>query len=165
MMSLPQIEIRPAQPYVHVPFEVTMAQMTKPADEGFPRLYAWLDRHGIAPAGAPFYNYRRIDMDRTLDVEAGIPVALPAPVEGAIKNGTLPGGRFMTIRWHGHYDSLETVTGMMIGWVRLIEERFDMHEAADGEHFACRLEIYETDPSVVKNPEDWVTKLAFKLRG
>ena len=165
MMSLPQIETRPAQPCVYMPFEVSMAQMTIPADQGFPQLYAYLDRHGITPAGAPFYNYRRIDMDRTLDVEAGIPLAHPAPEEGVIRAGTLPGGRFMTIRWHGHYDSLETVTGMLIGWVRLIEEQFDMHEAADGEHFACRLETYETDPSVVKNPEHWVTKLAFRLKG
>jgi effector-binding domain-containing protein len=165
MMTLPQIETRPAQHYAYVPFEVTMAQMTKPADEGFPQLYAWLDRHGIEPVGAPFYNYRRIDMDRTLDVEAGIPVAQPGPEEGAIKSGTLPGGRFMSLSWHGHYDGLMTVTGMLIGWVRLIEEQFDMYEAADGEHFACRLELYETDPSVVKKPEDWVTKLAFKLKG
>jgi len=164
MLTLPEIVERPAQPYAYVKFTVRMDQMKTPADQGFPQIFAYLDRHGLAPAGAAFYNYRRIDMAGTLDVEAGIPLQSAGPDDGNVRAGVLPAGRFMTLQWHGHFDALETVTGMLIGWSRLTEQPFDMHEAEDGEHFACRLEIYETDPSAVPDPEDWVTTLAFKLK-
>jgi hypothetical protein len=38
-----------------------------------------------------------------------------------------------------------------------------MVEKADGEHFACRLEYYLTDPDEVPDPKDWVLRLEFKL--
>lgn len=164
MLTLPETIDRPAQPYAFIPFTVRMNQMQTPADQGFPQLFAYLDKHGLEAAGAPFYNYRRIDMADTLDVEAGIPLVSAGIDDGAVRVGTLPAGRFMTLAWHGHFDALEQVTGMMIGWARLTNQDFDMHEAPDGDHFACRLEIYETDPSDVPDAKDWVTTLSFKLK-
>jgi hypothetical protein len=90
MLTLPKTEKRKNQPYVYVPFTVTMRQMQKPAREGFPLLFAHLGKHGLKPVGAPFYNYRRIDMADTLDVEAGIAVEALGPEEGKVRNGTLP---------------------------------------------------------------------------
>lgn len=164
MMTLPKIIDRPAIPYAYVPFTVRMDQMKTPADEGFPALFAYLDKHGLEAAGAPFYNYRRIDMADTLDVEAGIPLTGAGPEMGRVRTGTLPGGRFMSLSWTGHYDALEQVTGMLIGWSRLTQQPLDMVEKPDGDHFACRLEIYETDPSTVPDPDDWLTTLTFKLQ-
>jgi hypothetical protein len=164
MLTLPQTEDRKAQAYVYVPFTVTMQQMQKPADEGFPQVFAYLDKHGLKPVGAAFYNYRRIDMAGTLDVEAGIAVESPGPDEGNVRSGTLPAGRFIGLSWTGHPDKLMTVTGMLIGWVKETGQKLDVEERADGDHFACRLEIYESDPAEVPDMEDWVTTLAFKLR-
>jgi hypothetical protein len=70
----------------------------------------------------------------------------------------------MSLSWTGHYDALEQVTGMLIGWSRLTQQPLDMVEKPDGDHFACRLEIYETDPSTVPDPDDWLTTLTFKLQ-
>jgi len=164
MLTLPETEARPAPPYIYVPFTVTMQQMQKPASEGFPQLFAHLAKHGLKPAGAAFYNYRRINMEDTLDVEAGIPVEALGPEDGQVKNGTLPAGNFIGLGWTGHPDKLITVTGMLIGWANLTQQKFDMEEKPDGDHFACRLEIYESDPAEVPNMEDWVTTLAFKLK-
>lgn len=164
MMTLPETVERPEMPYAYVPFTVRMDQMKIPADEGFPKLFAYLARHGLTPRGPAFYNYRRIDMATTLDVEAGIALEAAGPEDGEVKTGTLPGGRFMSLDWHGHYDALEKVTGVMIGWARLTQQDFDMEQKPDGDHFACRLELYETDPSDVPDPRDWVTSLAFKLK-
>lgn len=164
MLTLPITEKRQAQPYIYVPFTVTMRQMQKPANEGFPLLFAHLERHRLKPAGPTFYNYRRINMQDTLDVEAGIAVASLGPEEGRVKNGILPAGNFLGLSWTGHPDKLITVTGMLIGWANLTQQRFDMEAKPDGDHFACRLEIYESDPSKVPNMEDWVTTLAFKLK-
>lgn len=164
MLTLPKIIDRPAQAYAYITYQVRMDEMQKPAQDGFPKLFGALAAQGIAPNGAPVYNYRRIDMATTLDVEAGVPVAWPGQDGDGIRFGTLPAGRYVTLDWHGHPDELEPVTAMLIGWCRLVGHEFDMHEAADGDHFACRLEIYETDPDDEPDMDKWVTTLAFKLR-
>lgn len=165
MLTLPEIVDRPAQPYAFIKFTVRMDQMMQPADEGFPALFAWLGQKGIEPVAAPFYNYRRIDMSKTLDVEAGVPIARLVDGEGQIETGTLPAGKFVTLDWVGHYDGLMGATAMLIGWTRLTQVELDMEERADGDHFACRLEIYETDPSANPDVEKWRTRLAFKVKG
>jgi effector-binding domain-containing protein len=164
MMTLPEVQTRTATPYIYVPFTVRMDQMQRPAEEGFPQIFAHIEKHGLKPVGAAFYNYRRINMEDTLDVEAGIALEGAAPEEGNVKAGILPAGRFMGLAWHGHPDQLMTVTGMLVGWSRLTGQEFDVEEKADGDHFACRLEIYETDPADEPDMNQWVTTLAFKLR-
>lgn len=163
MLTLPKIIDRPEQTYAFIDYTVRMDQMQVPADEGFSKLFSYLAAQGVGPTAAPFYNYRRINMAETLDVEAGVPVDRIGVEGQGVRFGTIPAGRFVTLSWHGHFDELEQVTAMLIGWVRLVGHRFDMTEAEDGDHFACRLEIYETDPSQVSDPRDWVTTLAFKL--
>ncbi|WP_332714062.1 GyrI-like domain-containing protein [Pelagibacterium mangrovi] len=163
MLTLPKIIDRPEQAYAYVTYTVRMDEMKTPADQGFPKLFGYLAGQGIEPIAAPFYNYRRIDMENTLDVEAGVPVAQGGEAGVGVRFGVLPAGRYVTLEWHGGFDDLEQVTAVLIGWVRLIGERFDMQEQRDGDHFACRLEIYETDPSREPDPEKWVTTLAFKL--
>jgi effector-binding domain-containing protein len=81
-----------------------------------------------------------------------------------VRFAMLPAGRYATLDWNGPYEALEQLTAMLIGWVQLIGHEFDMVGKADGDHFACRLEIYETDPGAVPNPADWVTTLVFKLK-
>lgn len=164
MLTLPKIIERPAQVYACMRFTVRMNEMLKPADEGFPIVFKTLAEQGIHPIGAPFYNYRRINMAETLDVEAGVAVERPGTATEHVNFATLPGGRFVTLRWHGHPDQLEAVTAMLIGWVRLTEQPLDVEERGDGDHFACRLELYETDPEEQPDMEQWVTELAFKLK-
>lgn len=163
MLTLPEIVDRQAQPYAYVSFTVPMNQMQKPADEGFPQVFEHLAKQGINPVGAALYNYRRIDMADTLDDEAGIAVERAGQDGGNVRFGTLPAGRFVTLTWNGHPDSLMTVTGMLIGWLKEARIALDVAEKADGDHFACRLEIYESDPAEVPDLNQWVTTLAFKL--
>jgi effector-binding domain-containing protein len=163
MLNLPEIRTREAQHYIYVPFTVTMQQMQRPANEGFPQLFEYIERHGLTPVGDAFYNYRRINMADSLDVEAGIAVSGLAPDEGSVRNGLLPGGQFAEVTWIGHPDHLIDATAMLIGWIGLSPRPMDMVTRADGDHFACRLEIYESDPIEHPNMDEWVTSLAFKL--
>jgi len=164
MQTEPIFEDRPAQPYAYITFTVTMQQMQKPADEGFPALFGWLAQHGITPVAAPFYNYRRIDMAKTLDVEAGVPVDRLGEGDGTVRFGTLPAGRFVVVTHTGHFDGLYDATSKLIGWARDNGVQWDVEERPDGDHFACRLEIYETDPSAESDPAKWVTPLVFKVK-
>lgn len=164
MLTLPEVFEREQQSYAFITFTVRMDEMQKPAQEGFPVLFQTLEQQGITPTGAAFYNYRRINMAETLDVEAGVPVARQGQDTDKVKFGTLPGGRFVGLTWHGHPDKLEPVTGLLIGWTRQTQTPLDVEELPDGDHFACRLEIYETDPDEEPDMEKWVTHLAFKLK-
>lgn len=164
MLTLPKPLQRAAQSYIYVPFTVRMTEMQRPANEGFPLLFDYLARLGVAQVGPAFYNYRRIDMADTLDVEAGVAVSQAVPEEGRIKTGTLPGGTFLGLAWHGHPDQLMSVTSVMIGFARQTDQQFDMHTDARGDHFACRLELYESDPEEEPDMDKWVTRLEFKLK-
>lgn len=164
MLTLPEIVERPTRPYAYIPFTVRMDQMQTPANEGFPALFGHLGEAGIEPAGAAFYNYRRIDMSETLDVEAGVTVQQAGADSGKVRFGILPAGRYLTVTWHGHPDKLYEVTGLLIGWAKEREHKFDVREAPDGDHFACRLEIYESDPVDEPDMDKWVTVLEFKLQ-
>ncbi len=163
MMTEPEIFQRPAQNYIYVTFTVPMTDMQRPANEGFPQIFAHVGTHGLTPIGPAFYNFRRINMAETLDVEAGVAVDAPAPEEGNVKAGTLPGGRFVRTVWHGHPDELKSVTGKLIDWVAESGEKFDMETRGPDDFFACRLELYESDPTEVPNMDEWVTVLEFKL--
>lgn len=164
MLTLPEISERPEQPYAYMNFTVRMDQMQMPAEEGFPALFAFLAEQGLTQTGPAFYNYRRIDMANTLDVEAGVPVQRAGEGTKNIHFGTLPAGRFAGLTWVGHPDQLEPATAVLIGWVRFMQHDFDMEEGPDGDHFACRMEIYETDPDEEPDMDNWVIHLAFKLR-
>ena len=165
MLTIPVIEERAAVAYAYISYDLPMDQMEKPAQEGFPALLAWLRQHGVSPTGAAFYNYRRIDMATTLTVEAGVAVDRAIAGDARVKFGTLPAGQFVTTTYSGHYDGLYDATAMLIGWAKERGIAWDMVQQPDGDHFACRLEIYQTDPSEEPDPTKWVTRLEFKTAG
>jgi len=165
VLTIPIIQDHAARAYAYIDFTVTMAEIKKAADEGFPALFAGLAKLGVTPIGAPFFNYRRIDMARTLDIEVGVPVDRVVAPEGAIKFGELPAGKYAAMTHTGHYDGLYDATAMLIGWAKERGIAWDVVEKSDGAHFACRLEIYETDPSAEPDPAKWETRLLFKTAG
>ena len=73
-MAEPRIVTRPEQPYVGIRAAVTLRPIGRVADR-IGELIGWLAARGEAPAGAPFLRYWVIDMERRLDVEAGVPTA------------------------------------------------------------------------------------------
>ena len=88
----PTIIERAAQPYVGVRELITMTTFARLADQ-LPGLLGWLAEQGVAPSDAPFFRYLTIDMERQLDVEAGVPVAQPVAATGSYFRRTLPAGR------------------------------------------------------------------------
>src|ERR1700759_2456338 len=86
---------RSPRPYVFIPRTVTMATIAAAADE-IPQLIGWLAERGVAPAGPPFLRYNVIDMERELQLEAGVPVTAAVAAEGRVEPGELPGGRYVT---------------------------------------------------------------------
>jgi effector-binding domain-containing protein len=164
--STPQIIERRPQPYVGIRESVTMATLSRVADR-IPDLLDWLAQRGETPTGAAFFRYLTIDMERELEVEAGVPVDVsldPAYGAGsAVAARALPGGRFVRAFFVGQPDGLQTATAELLQWAEAQGLRWDMHDSPLGERWGCRLEIYHSDPVEDPDMHTWRTELAFRL--
>ncbi|RKS76737.1 effector-binding domain-containing protein [Actinomadura pelletieri DSM 43383] len=158
MTTEPKIEERAAQPYVAIRRRVTMQAIGEIADR-IPELFGWLGAHGIAPAGAPFLKYNAFAADGEMEIEAGVPVLTPIEPDGEVLAGTLPAGRYATVTYIGHPDGLLKRTTELLDWAKAEQLTWDV----TNDRWACRLEIYETDPTREPDLTKWETELAFKL--
>jgi effector-binding domain-containing protein len=161
-MSIHEVTQRTAQPYVGIVTKVTMSTIYTVGDR-LSELFAFLAARGVEPAGAPFWRYRVIDMERELEIEAGIPVAAPIDGEGDIRAGVLPAGRYVTVTHMGHPDELMGVTRDLLQWADAQGLTFDRADSPLGDTWVSRLEIYKTDPDEEPDMSKWETELAFKL--
>lgn len=164
MSSAPEIETRAEQPYVAVRAKVTMGEIAAFARR-FGEVFGWLDSHGLAPAGPPFFKYNVIDMARELEMEAGVPVAAATDGDDQMVAGVLPAGRYATLTHVGHPSELMAATKALLDWAAEQGLTWDVTPSEDGDRWACRLENYLTDPEQEPDMSKWVTQLAFKLAG
>ena len=158
----PSIVERPEQPYVAISGLVTMQTVGAIADR-LPEVFGWLGQRGVEPAGAPFFKYDVIDMERQLEIEVGVPVAAVVKGDGDVLAGILPAGRFATVTHVGHPDRLVDVTSALLDWADEQGLEWDMSETEDGQIWGCRLEVYNTDPAEEPDMHKWETELVFRL--
>jgi effector-binding domain-containing protein len=106
-----------------------------------------------------------IDMTRDMEVEVGVPV--PAPLDGddQMLASVLPSGRYASLRYTGHPDGLYDATVSLLKWAEEQHLTWDVTQTPNGDRWAARLEIYETDPAEEPDMSKWVTQLAFRLVG
>src|ERR1700726_3349933 len=161
-MSAPEIVTRAEQPYVAIRARVTMAELGG-LGARLGEVFGWLDARGLAPAGAPFFRYNVIDMERELEVDAGVPVAAAVDGDGHVVSGVLPAGRYATLTHVGHPSELLEVTKALLDWAADQGLRWDMTPADSGERWGARLETYLTDPDQEPDMSKWQTQLAFRL--
>ncbi len=160
----PRVEIRAEQPYVAVRRAVTLATFPEIADR-LPGVIAHLGERGVAPAGAPFFRYEVIDMDRRLVVQAGVPVAAGVSGDDLVFADVLPAGRYVTATHVGPPDRLVGATAALLEWAAGQGLTWDVEETEEGERWGCRLERLLTDPAEEPDPARWRTELAFRLAG
>ena len=109
MSATPGITTRAEQPYAAVRARVTMSELGG-MGAGLGEVFGWLAARGVPPAGAPFFRYNVIDMERTLEVEAGVPVASAVDGDDQVLAAVLPASRYATVTHVGHPDELADVT-------------------------------------------------------
>jgi effector-binding domain-containing protein len=171
MLTEPEVVEFAAQPYVAIRARVTMQTMDKVLVPLHPQVFGWLAERDIPPAwraqqgadpvGLPFWKYNVIDMARELEVEVGVPVAAAVDGDDRVLAGVLPAGRYATLRYTGHPDGLIGVTAFLLEWAARQHLAFDAEPGAGGDHWAARLEVYETDPD--PDLSKWTTQLLFRL--
>ncbi|WP_374624642.1 GyrI-like domain-containing protein [Devosia sp.] len=162
MLTLPRTTERAAQPFVavrrtvRIPFDADIA----PA---MAELFDVLRQKGIEPSGPVFFKYNIIRMPE-LEIDFAVPVAASVIDAGSLVSGILPPGRYAELTYWGHYDNLMDANAVLIGWAKEKGIAWDAHEAADGDHFACRMEIYPNGPDDEPDPAKWETTVAIKVK-
>jgi effector-binding domain-containing protein len=162
MAQEPRIVERAEQPYVGIRDLVTMDTIPQLADR-YPEIFAFLGQRGLQPAGAPFFRYHIIDMERELDMEAGVPVSQTVEGEGDIRYDVLPAGRYATVTHRGHPGELVDVTRDLLAWAEAQDLTWDLTQTESGESWGARLEFYLTDPAEQPDMNQWDVQLAFRL--
>jgi effector-binding domain-containing protein len=163
MSTEPAVAERPAMPYVAITASVTMRDLGAVVPPLTQEVFRWLAAHGIEPSGAPFWKYNLIDMERELEVEAGVTTRQPAQGDERVHAGVLPAGRYVTLRHVGHPRTLIDATARLLRWAEERSLAWDVSPSPEGERWGCRLEIYHDEPGQDMNT--WETELAFRLAG
>ncbi len=162
MLTLPRTTERAAQPYVAVRRKVSIP-FDGAIGPAMDELFGALKGRGIEPSGPVFFKYNVIRMPE-LEIEFAVPTALQVADAGPLVSGVLPAGRYAEVTYLGHYDDLMDVNAVLIGWAKERGLAWDATAAADGDHFACRMEIYLNSPDEEPDPTKWETTVAIKVR-
>ena len=139
-----------------IPFSGGLKEMVQAMESGFPRLMQHLGSGGVTPSGPPFTAYHKVDMkkkhfrcDMALPVSAGLD-------SGPFDHRGFSGGRHYKVSLTGSYDFLELAWYAAIGHARMLKLRLDKRRPM--------LEVYETDPASVVDPQEIRTVLYLPLR-
>lgn len=160
MPSEPEIVERPAVPTVGIRAQIAEDGIAAVADSLPGELFAWLGRRGIAPAGAPFFRYYRVDMETGIDLEWGVPVAAPIEGDGRVVAGSLPAGRYARLLHVGPFSGLRAATGDLLDWISARGEEPDVSE---DEVIGAHIENYLTDPRREPHSAKWETEILMRL--
>jgi len=164
MWNEPKVVERQPQPYVAIKVLVTMQELGQVVPPLNDEVFSWLADHGAKPSGPPFWKYNNvIDMERQLEIEAGVAVEHSLPGDGRVLAGTLPGGSYATLVHTGHPNQLIDATAALLDWGTTEGLAWDRFVGAEGEQWGARLEFYLTDPGDEPDMNNWETELAFRV--
>lgn len=158
----PKIEDRKEQPYVGIRSQVPWTEFGRVIPQSLGEVFAWLQKQGMAPDGAPFMRYYVVNMESKMDVELGVPVASALSGEDRVRPGVLPAGRYASLVYTGVGNGIEG-NKALIDWGMergLVWDRWDVE---NGDAFGARVEFYLTDPANEPDQEKWETEVAIRL--
>jgi effector-binding domain-containing protein len=160
MTNEPQIEQRSEQPYIGIRETVTMDGFPAAVDKGFPKLFSQLEEHGLTLAGAPFIRYH-LTSETEFEIEMGAPADTVVPDDGRIRSGSLPAGRYVTLRHTGPFDGLPAAHEALQQWAREHNVPLDSWDTDRGTGWLSCAEHYLVDPSAEPDPAKWEVELTY----
>ena len=160
IVSGPSLEARAEVPTLGIRETVPFRTMLSHRDRLLGELIEWLAIHGVEPAGHFFLRLHVVDMSDLMDIEVGV-AATSTAADDRVRAGVLPAGDYAVLAYRAKSMAANT---RLHAWVREHGLTLDTHPHQRGEAFACRCEIYLTDPRTEKRKTQWVVELAFLVR-
>jgi effector-binding domain-containing protein len=158
----PKIEDRSEKPYVGTRTQATTDDLPMVIPQLLGEVLAWVGKQGVAPAGAPFIRFHVINMETTMDVEIGVPVASALAGDGRVSPGVLPAGQYATLVYAGVENGIEA-NKVLIDWAREQGIEWDAWDTEAGHAFRARYETFLTDPNADPDQANWETEVAIRL--
>ena len=159
----PKLSDREAQHYMGIRTQVPMKEMGKgviPQLQG--EVLVWLEKQGVAPAGAPFIRFHVIDMQAQMDIEMGWPVQSPLSGNDRVRAGVLPAGRYASLVYTGLRNGIKG-NKVLLDWAAGKGLVWDRWDEANGDAFGARFESYLTDPKDEPKQAKWEIEVAIRL--
>ena len=156
----PAVEARPEIPYVGIRVVTPFRGMLGVRDELLAQVQDWVARSALEVEGYGFLRLNVIDMQGDMDIEVGLVTRERTDVEGRVRSGVLPAGRYATLAYRGVGTGANRA---LIEWAAAEGIAFDRWDVPEGDCFACRYEAYLTDPAVEPRKKQWTIELAFRL--
>ena len=141
-----------AQPILFVRRRCARDEISKNIGECLGAAFTLAQRSGHAIGGRPVTRYPSMGAG-LITMEAGCPVAAPAPGEGEVEAGFLQGGPAAVAMHAGSYEELSTTYAAMERWM-------EQNGFRPG---GPPWESYITDPAEHPNPADWRTTIYWPL--
>ncbi len=136
----------------------TMATIPTRIGQIYSELIAFMDKRGIAPAGAPFAYWHNMNSENiskgVFDMECGFPVRMRIEGEGQIKASHLPGGKVITAIHIGPYEALAETYDKVQSWIQE-----NGYQAKDD-----MWETYLTNPCEVPDKSEWMTEIFWPIK-
>lgn len=147
MLSIERRTAAP-QPVLFVRLSAAREELAQKIGEGLGRSCGYAQASGHVMAGPPYVRYTSMDAG-VLTIEAGAPLARPAPGAGDVESGELPGGPVVVALHGGPYDDLRATYVAIERW--MVEQGLKPAGAP--------WESYLTDPAAHPNPDEWRTEV------
>lgn len=159
----PKIDERADMPYAAVRTQISVDEMGSGI---IPQLHdeviAWLDQHGLKPAGPPLIRYHVINMPGRLDISIGWPIEKLLKGTDRITVDSLPAGRYASLIYTGLHNGIAG-NSVLIGWASKEGLTWDAWDAPEGHAFRSRVEFTLTEPDDEPDIAKWDTEVAIKL--
>jgi len=159
MNKEPKIEHRSSQPYVAIVKKVSMQDIPKVLPPLIPEVFSWLKQNNVEQDGPPFFHYRKMENDSTLEAEVGVPVKKPVKGDEKVKAGTFSEADYATVTYFGPYSNLRSVHGNLEEWLKTNGYNHKIETDKSGTQCGSRIEFYPTPPGET-NPEKLQTDIA-----
>ena len=159
------IEDRQTVQYIGATFSARPSEFGAPdgPNDAIPKIYQWLEEHGIAPLGGPLYVYRHIgSSDDVVDLTVAVPIGDPVKPTDGLVLGELPAGTYVIGHHVGAPDAIPGAHEEVKRWAEAHGHRLDSFADDNGTLWTGYAEHFLTDPSQEPDPTRWVTDLLFK---
>jgi len=140
-----------------------MDGLSEAMGRAFGALEAYMQAHGLTPAGSPRAVYTVSNPEGSRFIVA-FPIAAPPagkPEPGPVRVGELPGGKMLCFAYYGSYSGLPEMYAAITAWLK---EHGKLKSERDWERYMPMWEEYLGDPSVTP-PEDLLTCIYLPLGG
>jgi len=160
LITEPKIEFRDEQPYMAIRTQAALKDLRKVIPQLLTEVFAWLDKEGAPPAGAPFIRFNVIDMAAKSDIELGVPVPGALAGDGRVQAGALPAGRYASLIYTGNGIKANAA---LLDWAAKNGLVFDHWDTENGDAFRGRYESFLTGPDEEPDRSKWQTEVSIRL--